>query len=164
MRELWYQSIVVRLLFRRFAVVFVACVLVLAVGESYFRIRESAHVIPRDRLVPDALLGWVPRPDFSFSLRTSEFSVSDSTNSLGMLGPEVSQTRAPGALRVLALGDSITEGVQVPREDRFVSLIAAGLSVADRSAEVLNAGVANYQTDQEVLYYESRGSRLRSDV
>lgn len=143
----------------------VASALVLGAGEAFFRVRESGTGPPPDRLVPDVLLGWAPRPDYTFTIRAAEFTVTERTNSFGLLGPEITRARPAGTARVLVLGDSMTEAVQVPRGERFVALVEAGLSGRiGRPAEVVNAGVTNYQTDQEVLYYERDGHTLQPNV
>ncbi len=65
-----------------------------------------------------------------------------------------------GKFRILALGDSFTEGVQVGEEDLFT----ARLERADARLEVINAGVGGYGTVQEYLYLKSAGLRFRPDL
>jgi acyl-CoA thioesterase-1 len=48
--------------------------------------------------------------------------------------------------RVLALGDSLTAGYGLPREDGFVPQLTAWLATQGRQAEVVNAGVSGDTT------------------
>src|SRR5262249_36197114 len=62
--------------------------------------------------------------------------------------------------RVLMLGDSFTEGVQVGEGD----VVSAQLERIDPRLEVLNAGVGGYGTVQEYLYLRNEGLRFRPDL
>lgn len=64
----------------------------------------------------------------------------------------------PGSPRVLALGDSYTEGLQVPPERRFSELLAAALDV-----DVVNAGQSGWSPAHVVRYLEREGGRLAPD-
>jgi len=150
------------LLIGRLLVFACASLLVASAGEAYFRQRESEGR-GVDRFVSDATLGWAARQSTRLLIKSSESTVEVSYNSLGLLGPEIGRDKTPGKLRVLALGDSFTEAAQVPAETRFTTLLQNGLA-AEGQVEVLNAGVAGYQTDQEVLAYETRWRDLRPDV
>lgn len=116
---------------------------------------------------PDPLLGWIIRPPKSYDvwIRTPEFEVHDRYNSLGLLNEEVDEVKPPGTLRILAIGDSLTEARQVSRSARFTGLIESELSKSStRRVEVLNAGQSGFQTDQELLLYERDLGKLGSDI
>jgi hypothetical protein len=76
-------------------------------------------------------------------------------NAYGHRGAPPRADRPPGSRRILALGDSFTEGVQVGEADLFTARIAA----AEPTLEVLNAGVGGYGTVQEYLYLALARSR-----
>lgn len=150
-----------------------ALILTLGLGlaEAGLRLREG----PDQRITgtmrsdwpmrPDPLVGWSPYPKRDVWNRSSEYDVIDRYNSFGLLGEEVTLTKPADTFRLLALGDSMTEGRQVRREQRFVTLIGEALTASlGRRVESLNAGRAGYQTDQELLYYEREGRELRPDL
>lgn len=111
---------------------------------------------------PHPILGWVPVPGGEQVDRIAGRVVRDRSNSIGMLAPETSAPKPAGTFRILVLGDSITEGLEVAREDRFVSRIDA--SLRGRGGEVLPAGRSGYQTDQELLLYEHEGRGFAPDL
>lgn len=73
-------------------------------------------------------------------------------NSEGWRDREHSIEKPDGAFRVLVLGDSFTEGLQLPVEETYCELLETRLN-QDRSRpfEVLNTGVGAFSTDQEYL-------------
>jgi lysophospholipase L1-like esterase len=81
-------------------------------------------------------------------------------NEYGHRGGAHPLRKDPGKYRILVLGDSFTEGVQVAEGDLFTAL----LERSDPRYEVLNAGVGGWGTVQEYLYLESDGLRHRPDL
>ncbi|HTE05758.1 MAG TPA: SGNH/GDSL hydrolase family protein, partial [Planctomycetota bacterium] len=80
---------------------------------------------------------------------------------------EFSDTKAPGALRVIAAGDSTTFGLGVLEELRWSSLLRralAGLCADVRAVEVINAGVPGYSLVQDRLQIERDLLPLQPDV
>ncbi|HXJ34550.1 MAG TPA: SGNH/GDSL hydrolase family protein [Candidatus Eisenbacteria bacterium] len=80
-------------------------------------------------------------------------------NSLGQRDRERSYRNTDGASRVLVLGDSFVEALQVELADTFLARIENDLGV-----EMLNAGVSGYSTDNEVRAFKSTGRRYAPDV
>src|SRR5262249_30743398 len=73
---------------------------------------------------------------------------------------------APGGrFRILVLGDSYTEGLQVdaPFPRLLEERLNAGAGEASRF-EVLNAGVSGWSTDNELLYFDEDGWKYRADL
>ena len=66
-----------------------------------------------------------------------------------------------GRFRILVLGDSFTEGIQVEQDETFPKLLEQRLG---GGVEVLNAGVSGYGTDSELLFWESEGWKYRPDL
>jgi lysophospholipase L1-like esterase len=102
-----------------------------------------------------------------FSLRPGQHSFTADkpadTNSLGLRGPEIPYTRNHEGLRLLFLGDSIVFGYGVRQGEDVGSRVAAHLKGRGVLAEVINAGVPSYNTEQEVTYYLSEGHRYDPD-
>jgi lysophospholipase L1-like esterase len=86
------------------------------------------------------------------------------TNSRGLRDREFDFERTPGTRRVLMLGDSLTEGWGVPYEDTFSKRIERMYAERGSKAEVINTGVGNYNTIQEVAYFLAEGYRYHSDI
>jgi lysophospholipase L1-like esterase len=69
-----------------------------------------------------------------------------------------------GTLRVLALGDSHTQGYEVRQEATFSAVLERYLRTHGMRAEVLNAGVSGFGTAEELAFLENEGYRYQPDV
>ena len=89
-----------------------------------------------------------------------------SINALGLRDREISVARPAGTVRVLMLGDSVTFGWGVRIEDTPSKMVETRLNAGGGPVryEVINAGVGNYNTVQEVTYFLERGHELAPDV
>lgn len=86
-------------------------------------------------------------------------------NRRGLRGPEVEVPKPPGRTRVLAMGDSVTYGFGVAREDTFPFLLRERLAARGwGDVEVVNAGVPGYSTYQGVVHLERDLLALEPDV
>jgi lysophospholipase L1-like esterase len=107
-----------------------------------------------DLYVSDGDLLLVPNPGFEGEVSTIEYSASVRINSKGHRGPELG-AKAPGELRLLALGDSFTLGVQVEEEQTFSALLEAKLTASlGRPVRIINAGVDGFGTEQAMQMAE----------
>ncbi|MBI5629698.1 MAG: SGNH/GDSL hydrolase family protein [Elusimicrobia bacterium] len=89
-------------------------------------------------------------------------------NSKGLRGPEKAYDKPAGVYRVLVLGDSLTFGFGVAQDKTFCRRIEEALNrgprrPAGRRYEVINAGVGNYGTAQELAYLRQEGYKYRPD-
>jgi len=118
----------------------------------------------RTRIMYDARLGWVPRPDNvssdglyrynSIGARTdtdtpTEYSVARSTS---------------GVLRIVLVGDSYTHSEEVPFASSWGYCLEKKLRAAGIAAEVINLGVGAYGIDQAFLRWRYLGSSLKPDL
>jgi len=97
--------------------------------------------------------------------RQAEWRTFVRMNSHGLRGPEIPYERR-GGFRVLVLGDSYTEGLQVAEEETFVRRLEERLG-AERPGcriEVINAGHAAYGTANELLFYLHEGRKYAADL
>ena len=92
--------------------------------------------------------------------RREEFTVETRFNALGFRGPEFAVPKPEGTFRILALGDSFTEGLQVEEEDLFTTRIERALRGTTPRVEVLNLGVSGMGTDDELELLRLFGPRL----
>jgi lysophospholipase L1-like esterase len=71
------------------------------------------------------------------------------TNSLGLRGPEIPTEKAAGRRRILALGDSVTDGFFADDEDTYPAQLETLLRARGVDAEVVNAGMGACSIDAE---------------
>jgi hypothetical protein len=114
--------------------------------------------------VHDPLLGWRDQAGARAIFRRREYEVAIQINDLGFRDTPRGYRPAAGVFRVLALGDSFVEGYTVPLERTVSKVLESRLDAPGCRAEVLNAGVSAYSTDQEFLLYKEEGSRYRPQV
>lgn len=88
-----------------------------------------------------------------------------SFNSAGMRDHEHSFAKPAGTFRILVLGDSFMEAVQVPFEQSLPSLLETGLRAkSTRTIEVINAGVSGWGTDDALRYLSMYGFKYQPDL
>ena len=85
-------------------------------------------------------------------------------NSKGLRDREFAYARTPGTLRILMLGDSFTEGWGVAVGDTFAKRLERLYAARGITAEVINAGVGNYDTVMEVNYFLDEGHKYDPDI
>jgi len=119
--------------------------------------------------VPNADYGWTHRPGARVEShgcvgRRYEFSVTVETNSKGLCDKEYAYQPAPGAARVVVLGDSVVEAAQVRRDQAFAKILEQRWSAAPVPVEVINMGVAGFSTDNQLLMYGSESRKYSPDL
>jgi lysophospholipase L1-like esterase len=94
-------------------------------------------------------------PGGPYRFTTSEYSHYRDINSLGLTGPEFIREKAPGEYRILALGDSFTEGLGTPADTTWVKVTEARLQerYPERRITSINAGMSGNDvfTEQMML-------------
>jgi lysophospholipase L1-like esterase len=108
----------------------------------------------------DPLIGHVHVAGGQSRLMGVDFKV----NSKGLRDREFSYDRVPEKRRILMLGDSFTVGWGVALDDTFSKKIERMYAAAGVNTEVIDAGVGNYNTVQEVQYFLTEGYKYRPDV
>jgi lysophospholipase L1-like esterase len=114
----------------------------------------------------------VVNPDLSFVHAPSRsaflMGVPVAINSEGLRDREFSPEKPARVYRVMMLGDSTTFGWGVKEEDTAAKLLErklnADLPAGYNRVEVMNTGVGNYDTVQEVTYYETFGWKYHPDL
>jgi hypothetical protein len=85
-------------------------------------------------------------------------------NSHGLRDREMAYAKPVGVRRVLLLGDSMTEALQVSSERTFADLVEQILREDGTSIEVINGGHSGFGTDNEMLFYEKEGRKYDPDL
>jgi lysophospholipase L1-like esterase len=118
-----------------------------------FSMEMWKYAVQLKRPVADPRLSFVHAPNRSAFL----MGVQVSTNSHGLRDREYSVSKPPGAYRIVMLGDSTTLGWGDPEDETIPKILERELNRTGipgyRNCEVLNAGVGNYDTVQEVEHY-----------
>jgi hypothetical protein len=156
---------------------FVAATILLTLPMALVASEVTARVLKHffcsgrgDRLhMPHSTLGWFHpsgASGWSHACRGREFEFRTYVrmNSLGLRDRELDYRRSGDRPRVLLLGDSITEAVQVDFEETFAERLETAWRVAGRDVEVVNGGVSAYSTDNELLFYREEGRRYAADL
>jgi hypothetical protein len=105
------------------------------------------------------------RPHAHFWHTSMDGSWEFTTNGKGLRDTrEFPYAKAPGTLRVLALGDSNTQGYEVRQDATFSAVLERYLDAHGTPAEVLNAGVSGFGTAEELAYLENEGFKYQPDV
>jgi hypothetical protein len=87
-----------------------------------------------------------------------QFGQTVSFNSRGMRDREHPVQKPEGVFRILVLGDSFMEALQVPYERSFPSLLERELErTTGRRVEIINASVSGWGTDDELQYLTRYG-------
>ncbi len=94
-----------------------------------------------------------------------EFTVPVRINEQGWRDVTHSVEKPPGVFRILVLGDSFAEALQVPLEAAFPRVLEAELNrQAPRKVEVINTGVSGFGTAGQVLLLRRDGARYQPDL
>lgn len=115
---------------------------------------------------PDQITGWKGYPGAEG--RSAESNSFVWLNSQGAHDREHSRRKPAHVLRTAVLGDSMTEGIEVPTDRTFTAVLERELvactAVSQGTVEVLNFGVRGYGTSQELLALRARVWNYDPDV
>ena len=128
--------------------------------------RHFSGASPDEKLYDyDAVLGWKTKPNLSIELLREGRKILMVTNSKGFRGPEIPYEKSPGTERILILGKSFAQSVQVRFEELFSERLKSDLREQfPGSVEILNTGTAGHSTDQVLLFFRSEGVRYSPDL
>lgn len=117
---------------------------------------------PQTKHLRSPLLGWtLPPNSHSYTI-----DAPVAINSIGLRDDEIPRAKPPGETRVLVLGDSFTFALGLRFEDIYAQVLERRLNETHppRRFQVINAGVAGYNTTQELIYLLSEGLSLEPDL
>jgi lysophospholipase L1-like esterase len=143
--------------------IIISTILALLLSEMALRLMgfKPMYVSPeRDRFWKyDSLLGWAHEPGQQGIFETAQFRTRVRINDKGLRDRSHSYERQGNSKRILVLGDSFAWGYGVEESERFSQLLEKSMG-----AEVINAGVSGYSTDQELLWYRNEGIKYDTDL
>ena len=145
--------------------------LIVAAGEIYARVKHG------DTLAMKSQIASYRRADFKFHHSfipdsrgpsiSKEWDVVYDINSFGLRDREYPVKKGDNVFRILALGDSFTEGHGVAIEQTFVKILEEKLNesfVDDVKYEVIIAGIGGYSPILEYLFLSDKGLRFNPDL
>ena len=95
------------------------------------------------------------RSNMEFTHTTVDGSWEFSTNAQGFRNhADFSYAKPPGRIRVVALGDSHTQGYECAQDQTYSAVIERYLRARGMDAEVLNTGVSGFSTAEALLLLE----------
>ncbi|MBI5393388.1 hypothetical protein HZA96_05955 [Candidatus Woesearchaeota archaeon] len=152
-------------LFKNFALLFITIIIFMLLFEVALRLFYPQN-LSRTELDEDLLFS--NRADLNEIRynRWNEFNQYISTNSHGLRDYEYPYNKSNNSVRILMLGDSFVEGVEVALENTTSKILEKRLQQLQNGIhyEVINLGVSGYGTSQELAYLEKEGLRYSPDV
>lgn len=146
-------------------------IVVLSLAVTLIMLEGVARLIP---LWPDKISDFDPELGFAHVPGAEgwwvniavpfEFRTYVKISSQGLRDREFDLEKPPGVRRVLLLGDSLVDGLEVSLEDTFAKQLERLFRESGRDVEVINGGHYGYGTDQELLFYRHRGRQFQPDV
>jgi hypothetical protein len=124
------------------------------------------HLVPAAFFQPDPVLGarLIPGQRGWWTQEELEFRTPVRINREGFRDVDHAREKVDGVTRVLLLGDSFIEAMQVPLESTVSRRLQAELDPEGRSVEVISMGVSGFGTAGELLLYERYGRAYAPDV
>ena len=151
---------------RQNLIIAIASILIMFCGLELF-VRVIFQVRPTtERFQLHPKLGWEWTPGYAAIEQMEDTEYEMAISSQGLRNEEVVIPKPTGTVRIIALGDSVTEGPGVPLEQTFVKLLQKQLRDAHpgRQIEVINAGTGSYSTEQERIWLTERGLGFEPDL
>lgn len=126
-----------------------------------------AGVGQEEFLQPDPVLGVKHIPGKKVVWRLEGYS-DESFSSAGLRDTEHTVAKPDGVFRIALLGDSATEGMQVPLPDTYGKQLELILNnknaVKGKKVEVINFGCSSYSNGQEMLQLQHEALRYSPDL
>lgn len=155
--------------------VLVACCLVttgaiaaLIIVEGIVRALDLAKFEDYENIYdePHPLYGWRHIPGATSLRKAGGRKIPVQMNSKGLRDREIPYEKQTDTYRILVLGDSMVEGIQVLSEETFPKRLESLLNEhkGDRTFEVVNAGGRGYGTDNELLFFRHEGRKYQPDL
>jgi hypothetical protein len=103
--------------------------------------------------------GWRGKPHYQTTVGTEGYYHVLALNSAGMHDTEHHQAKPAGTFRILMLGDSFVQAVQVKEAETSHQVLENQLNNQETTLdfEVISAGVGGWGTAQQLLYYRHEG-------
>lgn len=116
----------------------------------------------------DRYLGVKFKPNLNLKIKTQEFNMHLQTNSQGFKDREY-ENKKDNEYRILALGDSFTEGAVEELNQTYVKILESLLNNkfrenTSKTISVINTGISGYGANQERILLEKYGLQMKPDA
>lgn len=142
------------------------CVIALIGGLLFIEtILWTAHAGEEQFVELEPTVGTWHMANKAITWRSEGFSHSF-TNSLGFREREFAIAKPSGVKRIVILGDSMAEGMQVDLSQTFGSILERKLNEAagHQAFQVINAAMSGHSTVQELYLFKTRIAALKPDI
>jgi lysophospholipase L1-like esterase len=112
----------------------------------------------------DDEIGWVNLPDLDVANESSFGPVRFQTNPDGLIPRDATRAKPEGVTRIMVFGDSMVVGRHVLQDRIYTARLAPLLAERGIRADVINAGVQGYSTDQVLLLMQRWLPTYRPDI
>ncbi|MFO0548031.1 MAG: SGNH/GDSL hydrolase family protein [Polyangiaceae bacterium] len=140
---------------------------VFTVSEVGLRVFIAMTDVEHGLYRADQDAGWLTKPNLKkrIDLKKPALHFTADTNSVGLRGSTEVGPKAANETRVLVLGDSFTWGIGVESTETFPVLLEERLRARlEHPVSVVNGGMPNYGTVQELGFYRAYGKSFSPDV
>jgi lysophospholipase L1-like esterase len=139
-----------------------------AVVETTYRLTKGPVPDPNNNgdlfCIPDRILGYRFRP----GAIAPQGKDVNCINNVGLRGDDIATPKRPNTYRILCVGDSSTNGVNVHNQETYPGILGAFLKHTkfngNLNVEVVNAGVPGYLSDQHAYLLERKYFHLEPDL
>lgn len=144
---------------------------ILLIGACVLLLLFAAELVLRTNnwkfqqlFVNDPVLGKLHQKNGTFHHIQPEFITEIKTNSQGFVDREHILNKNNDTLRIVVLGGSYTEGLQVNYSQRWTTRLEEKLNDLGNSVEVFNFAVNGYGTGQQYLLLKEKVIHIQPDV
>ena len=95
---------------------------------------------------------------------TSEFKYFRHTNEMGLCEKTISENKTDSVIRIIALGDSFTEGIGVEEDSTWVRLLEKKMNQSHYKYELINAGVIGSDPFYQFVLLKDRLLKYKPDI
>jgi lysophospholipase L1-like esterase len=122
--------------------------------------------VGNEKLQLNSNRGWALAPGQYLIKSNAGDDILYQINEQGLRNPPIQTQKPANTFRVIILGDSISEGLEVSSDRTFVRQLELILQekYPDHSIEVINAGTSDYSTEQEWLWLREEGVNYGPDL
>lgn len=148
------------------AITVVLILVIAAAAELYLRTRVAFQEAAAIN-VEDPVAGVIFKPNQQVRHTNHvDYWTEDRTNSLGFIDREPAIPKPAGTFRILLIGDSFVEAVQVPTPKKLQVLLEQRLRAAlpGRAIDVVAMGYSGTGQAAQLSFYEAFGKRLAPDL
>lgn len=163
-----YRDAIVKSVAPGLAVTGLLAISTVALGEMYFRIGDK---FPKSQRVISGLfdpeVGMLLTPGSKIKWTNGiDFWNVENANSLGFADNEPSIPKPPGTYRILFIGPSYVEAVQIPAREKFQSLLLPMLKKAypNKMLDVVAMGMSGTSQSSQLAYFDRFKERIQPDL